>query len=887
MTERLVVADTSSRPASPAIPQRHEAELPQTDTEPARKAAPRWRRLPRLLAVALFFAVVFCGAWLSDDAYVSFRTADNFVHGYGLTWNVQERVQAYTNPLWMLLFSGVYWVTGEAFYTAIFLSIVVSVTAVACFAWTIAKTQAAAILGVLVLTFSVAFVDYSTSGLENPLTHLILVLFLWLYLTREAIAEVALPFAAEDGPATPDGAANRDGIVGTERSRRRRWLQFDAMPGVLSMLAALAAVNRMDSILLFLPALLYVLWKRRTWRCLGWMAAGALPLLLWLGFSLVYYGFPFPNTAYAKLNNGIAATALAKQGCYYLWNSVKFDPLTLSTIVFALGVACWRRRWRELAVALGIALYLLYIVKIGGDFMSGRYLTTPLLAAVCLLGTLRWSSKVAWVPAATAVVALAIVSTRPLLIRSQADFTWDVCWRRIAEEHGICDEGAYYAATEMGVLPHITKELHVQFTDCEWVMMSNALYHIGRYGYYAGPEVHIVDGCALSDPLLARLPPLPDPFWRVGHFRRGIPDGYLATLRSGKNVLRDPGMAEYYDHLTRITQGNLWDRQRWAAIWNMNLGRYEGLLNEAKHEIRMMLPYNEIALPDKPERLGKISRSIVLHPNDPAGYRYRGALYIAQKKPDQAIQDFSHALELEPDNVYTYCNRGSLYAQQNELDKAIADYNRALERKPDLVAAYIGRGDAYVKQKRIPQAIEDFNRAADLDPGQSRTYNSRGLVYKGMRDWQHALDDFRQFISWDPVESPGYHRMACTLAATNDLEAIYELNPAKPPYYLTDALISLAWVLATHPDAKYRNGAQALRYAEAVMAIQSDRTATLFDVLAASYAEVGRFPEAVATARRGLKLATGTDQQSLAESIRGRLLLYQADRPCHVSLPKR
>jgi arabinofuranosyltransferase len=47
-------------------------------------------------------------AWLCDDAYITFRTVDNFIHGYGLTWNVAERVQAYTHPLWMLLLSGVY-----------------------------------------------------------------------------------------------------------------------------------------------------------------------------------------------------------------------------------------------------------------------------------------------------------------------------------------------------------------------------------------------------------------------------------------------------------------------------------------------------------------------------------------------------------------------------------------------------------------------------------------------------------------------------------------------------------------------------------------------------------------------------------------------------------
>ena len=64
----------------------------------------------------------------------------------------------------------------------------VSAAAVGLFAWKIARSGAAAALGVLVLAASVAFVDYSTSGLENPLTHLLLALFLWLYL---AVGQVA------------------------------------------------------------------------------------------------------------------------------------------------------------------------------------------------------------------------------------------------------------------------------------------------------------------------------------------------------------------------------------------------------------------------------------------------------------------------------------------------------------------------------------------------------------------------------------------------------------------------------------------------------------------------------------------------------------------------
>ena len=52
-------------------------------------------------------------AWLSDDAYITFRTADNFIHGYGLVWNTAERVQTYTHPLWLALLTPAFALTGR------------------------------------------------------------------------------------------------------------------------------------------------------------------------------------------------------------------------------------------------------------------------------------------------------------------------------------------------------------------------------------------------------------------------------------------------------------------------------------------------------------------------------------------------------------------------------------------------------------------------------------------------------------------------------------------------------------------------------------------------------------------------------------------------------
>ncbi|MCJ7799731.1 MAG: hypothetical protein MUP33_08230, partial [Polaromonas sp.] len=76
------------------------------------------------------------------------------------------------------------------------------------------------------------------------------------------------------------------------------------------------------------------------------MALGFSPFILWEGFTLFYYGFLFPNTAYAKLNTGIPWHDLAGQGLYYLWNSIMVDPITLTVIAGAVIAAAISRRER-------------------------------------------------------------------------------------------------------------------------------------------------------------------------------------------------------------------------------------------------------------------------------------------------------------------------------------------------------------------------------------------------------------------------------------------------------------------------------------------------------------------------------------------------------------
>jgi arabinofuranosyltransferase len=506
-----------------------------------------------VFALALFFFVIIKNAWLSDDAYITLRTVYNFIHGYGLTWNIDERVQTYTHPLWMFLLSGAYFFVRSVYFSSLLLSLGVSALAIGIFAFRLTKSAFVAVVGLAILAASKGFVDFSTSGLENPLTHLLIVVF---------------------------------ALVFFQYQHSRRYILW------LSLLGSLMILNRMDTVLLFLPALAYALFLTTQPRLkeLRTMLLCFLPFIGWELFSLFYYGFLFPNTAYAKLNTGISTGQLLKQGLAYLISSSNFDPLLFVVPVCAILLVIVNRDRKSIALALGMVLYVAYVVKVGGDFMAGRFLTPPLLMAVILLvRNVPSSAKTLW------AIILIVVVLLGFLVPNSRWYVINSSPQRLADSRGVADEHSYYASSTglinfertlaMPASPAAQSGLQAQLDGTQLATFSA----IGYFGYEAGPHVHVLDNMALGDPLLARLPLDPQKFydWRIGHFYRIIPPGYAKTLATGKNVIQDPGLALYYTKLHDVTSGPLFSGQRLLEIWKFNTGTYNSLL---RHYIQSMPP---------------------------------------------------------------------------------------------------------------------------------------------------------------------------------------------------------------------------------------------------------------------------------------------------------
>ena len=515
----------------------------------AHAAPPRSRLDTALLAVlvaALVLLALKC-AWACDDAYITFRVVDNLVEGHGPRWNVAERVQAYTNPLWMLLVSIPYALTREPYYTSIALSLALTAATGLLLALRAARDVAGAALALCVLAGSKAFVDFSTSGLENPLLHFAL------------LGALATAFSEE-----PD---------------RRRSLK-------LALWSSAVALTRLDALALLAPVLAAHAWQERSRRALAGLALGFLPLVAWEVFSLVYYGSLIPNSAISKLSSGIPASELATQGLAYLADSLALDPLTLCAIAAAVAVAVWKRELAQLAVALGILLHLAYVARVGGDFMSGRFLTAPLLAAAWILATARLDVRIA---GSLALAALALTSLSPRSpLRAGIDYAQGRRSPEFIAPTGIADERGYWHSVAglfgsnralEGKL-HVTKGHPLAKSLRENGPQVSLAEGIGYLGYWSGPGIFLVDPMGLSDALLARLPIYVDGAfvepaknaanasrgWRVGHYYRKLPAGYLESLSDPARRLDDTALQTLREELDLVTRAPLFAPGRLAAI---------------------------------------------------------------------------------------------------------------------------------------------------------------------------------------------------------------------------------------------------------------------------------------------------------------------------------
>ena len=445
----------------------------------ALKNNPVWKYF---LAGFLFFAgcyLILWKAWISEDAFITLRHVDNFLKGYGPVFNISERVEGFTHPLWFAVLAFFRWIGFSPKGAAIVPALMASFAALYFLFFKIRirdETGESSFLNpaAAILIGTSAFVNFGTSGLETSLTYLLLVLYAKLLI--------------ED-----------------------RWLRQPILTGLI---ASFLTLNRPDfGIFLVLLCVLYVyeivLKKVSLKQFLRFLT---FPLLLLGGYQIFrmgYYAALLPNPFYAKSGSG----AYWSQGLKYIEDffrgSLVPAILILAFLMFFLKKNKEDLKNRSLVLFSGF-LHGFFVIRGGGDFMHGRFLLPAfLLIALSQTGAFdrlcikKTAHRMACI-AVCLIFFFSSLSVTPIQKRGQP------------LHNNITDERFFYYKDNIIPLKHLFTDTMIMIWKTIGVNYRNlsertgmniriAYKNVGFTGFYAGQRVYVCDELGLNDPVVSRI----------------------------------------------------------------------------------------------------------------------------------------------------------------------------------------------------------------------------------------------------------------------------------------------------------------------------------------------------------------------------------------------
>ena len=226
-----------------------------------------------------------------------------------------------------------------------------------------------------------------------------------------------------------------------------------------------------------------------------------------------------------------------------------------------------------------------------------------------------------------------------------------------------------------------------------------------------------------------------------------------------------------------------------------------------------------------------------------------GVISLGRRDYVGAERLFFESLRLNPGYEVALNNCGFVLARRGRVDEAIGYYRRALDIWPEYPDANVNLGNALFGQGKLDEAIEHYRRALRLRPELVEPHNNMAFALLAQGKPREAIPQFEEALRLDDST--------------------------------TTALVGLARTLAVSGDPSIRNGARAVDLAERAAGLTHRSDPLVLDVLAAAYAEAGRFDDAVSTEGAALDRAREANRGDLLIELEGRLRLYRSGVPFH------
>lgn len=275
--------------------------------------------------------------------------------------------------------------------------------------------------------------------------------------------------------------------------------------------------------------------------------------------------------------------------------------------------------------------------------------------------------------------------------------------------------------------------------------------------------------------------------------------------------------------------------------------------------------------------IADLTEAAVQLPGDVRPLSRRGTAWFGKKEFQKAADDFTAALKISPDPK-DLLNRGRCYWAVERLPEAIADFDASIHADPAGAAAFFFRGDCYLKLEKYNEAVSDFSEAIQrasekLDPtfALCDAYEFRGSAYLLTERAAEAIKDFTEALRLEPRDPASIHQLRASsfelinrpalAKSDNQMAGLWKRLADKPDDGATCREIAL--LLATHPEADFRDGKKAVDLATRACKLTSEKDPADLDALAAAYAEAGRFDDAVRSAKSAIQLAPNEEAGKL------------------------
>ena len=252
----------------------------------------------------------------------------------------------------------------------------------------------------------------------------------------------------------------------------------------------------------------------------------------------------------------------------------------------------------------------------------------------------------------------------------------------------------------------------------------------------------------------------------------------------------------------------------------------------------------------------------------------QGDLDQADKMDRAAAEDFERAIAFAPDNWRAHHNYGIALAMQNVFRGAILEFTKSIELKPNYANSYFNRGEIYFELENYSAAVDDYSKAISITPSDPQYYNSRAHSRFMLEQYEVALNDYQKAADMATDSATYQTDLADAYQYMGDWEKAaraYQVAVAIDNKH-SRAYQNAAWLMATCPEAKYRNPSLALAAAKKAIELDGEKTSATLDTLAAATAASGNHPKAAEIQQMAVRMAVIDSEK---QELNQRLSLYQ------------